>query len=120
MSKVDPLRPSTRDVLYCAGPITKNSLGDTPEFLATAREIAEELRQMGWSVVLPHSNSFAIEGWTLDQYLAEDFELISRCDAVVLLPNWHESKGTRREIDFASARGIPIFDHKTLLPDRRA
>jgi nucleoside 2-deoxyribosyltransferase len=106
--------------LYCAGPITKNVDGDTPHFIEVGRGIAEELRKRGWSVVLPHTNSFLIPGWTLDDYLAEDFEIILRCNAVVLLPNWHNSKGTRAEIDFASARGIPIYDFKTLLPDHRA
>jgi hypothetical protein len=35
----------------------------------------------------------------------------------VLLPNWQYSAGTRQEIEFATLRGIPVYDYRALLPD---
>ena len=120
MTSIDPLRPTRRQVAYIAGPITANAAGDTAGFVETGRRVAEEMRKRGWSCILPHMNSFAIDGWKLDDYLAEDFELLQRCDFVVLLPHWRLSEGTKREVEFASERGIPVFDFRTMLPDYRA
>ena len=114
---IDPLRPSNRHLLYTAGPIR----GDQDRNVERARDLAIELRTAGWSVFCPHLNSVDIPGiGGLDAYLAEDFEVLARCDALVLLPNWQKSEGSLREIEFASMRGIPILDWRALLPDGRA
>ena len=116
---IDPLRPSHERLLYTAGPISANVNGTSAQHVDRAKRIAIELRRRGWSVVCPHLNSVEIYGFTLDTYLAEDFRIISVCDAVVLLPGWRESKGTIAEIDFAACRGIQLVDWTRLLPDWR-
>lgn len=114
---IDPLSPTAERLLYTAGPITPNVMGDTPEFVSVAQLIATALRKLGWAVVCPHMNSLTIDGGTLDDYLKEDFRIIRGCDAVVLLPNWQHSNGSKAEIDFASKRGIPVFSYRAFLPD---
>ena len=114
---IDPLCPSTERLLYLAGPYTTNEKGDTEEFIATAKTIGTELRRMGWALVIPHCNSLPIDGWCLARYLAEDFRIIRGCDALVILPHWQFSPGTRQEIEFATLRGIPVYDYRTLMPD---
>lgn len=113
---IDPLEPTTERLIYLAGPYTANPMGTTEQFVAVAVKVGRQLREAGWSVAIPHCNSFAIEGWQLSRYLAEDFRIIRCCDAVALLPNWEHSAGTKLEIEFASRRGIPIYDYTALLP----
>jgi hypothetical protein len=92
-------------------------MGTTEDFVSVACHIGMLLRKAGWSVAIPHINSFPIDGWDLSRYLAEDFRIIRGCDALVLLPNWQYSAGTRQEIEFATLRGIPVYDYRALLPD---
>jgi hypothetical protein len=113
---IDPLRPSRRHLLYTAGPIRPNSAGSTKQHIAVAVMVTEALRRAGWGVVCPHKNSWDIEGLEVEDYLSEDFEIILRADAVVLLPNWRESDGARREVEFASLRGIDVIDWRRLVP----
>lgn len=42
-------------------------------------------------------------------------ELLKRCDAIVMHPNWIHSKGSKREHQYAKDSGMPIFyyDAKT-------
>lgn len=37
-------------------------------------------------------------------------ELLRKCDAIVLIPGWRESKGSMAEHVIAKTRDIPIFD----------
>lgn len=53
-------------------------------------------------------NAFSYEDW-----LRIDFAMLDACDAVVLLPNWKDSMGAKREIAYAYKHGkavsYPIF-----------
>ena len=105
-------------LLYTAGPITSNCDGAMAEHVERARGIAVRLRRLGWSIVCPHLNSIEIAGFTLDDYLREDFAILRRCDALVLLPGWKNSKGAIREVEFVSKRlptPLPVWDYTLLL-----
>ena len=71
---------------------------------------AGELRREGVVCVVPHLESvynedaLSEEGW-LDHGLV----LLERCDAVLVLDRWEESKGTLTEVEFAERRGLPVF-----------
>jgi hypothetical protein len=36
-------------------------------------------------------------------------EILSRCDFVIMTPDWEKSEGARKERDKAIALGIPVF-----------
>ena len=42
-------------------------------------------------------------------WLEGDLEMLRRCDAVLVVPGWEKSSGTRAEIAEANACGIPVF-----------
>ena len=105
-------------LLYTAGPITANCDGTMAEHVERAKGIAVRLRREGWSVVCPHLNSAEIAGFTLDDYLREDFTILRRCDALVLLPGWRNSQGAIREVEFASRLrpvSLPVWDWSLLV-----
>ncbi len=105
-------------LLYTAGPISPNCDGTMTMHVDRARTIAIGLRRQGWSVVCPHLNSVELPGFTLDDYLREDFRILLGCDALVLLPGWRNSKGAIREVEFASKKQpvpLPVWDWTLLL-----
>ena len=79
---------------------------------------------LGWFPVIPHANTAHME---LDlPELGDDFwlrgtmEMMERCDAVVLVPGWESSAGTKAEIARADALRIPVFRTLDTLPSARA
>lgn len=96
-------------LLYVAGKYT----GDVDTNIDTARYVAETLWQLGHAVICPHLNTAHFEDTIPDvsweTYLAGDFNMISRCDGLVMVPNWKESKGAKMEHEYALSLDIPIW-----------
>jgi len=93
--------------IYISGPMT-----GLPDFNFAAFEAAEKLiRKVDPSanVINPHTveHGLGLEGaW--EQYLKFDLKAMLDCDLVVILPGWHNSKGSLLEIHVATSVGIPI------------
>jgi hypothetical protein len=106
-------------LIYVAGPYaTKTvlngvtSLKGNEQNIAQARKIAIELWEMGHAVICPHLNTCHFErDCKLDHagYLAGDFLFISKCDAVVMTPDWQDSKGATMEYNHAISLDIPVY-----------
>jgi len=105
-------------VIYVAGaysPIkTKTTTTDNGHFtrsgtnidhnINVAKIFAIELWEMGFTVICPHLNTAHFEQdctCKYDDYLQGDLELLSRCDAIFMLPNWKYSEGAGVEKGFA-------------------
>lgn len=81
--------------------------------ILTAREWAIKVNELESVIALtPHLNSYHME---LDGrqdpefWYNADLELLRRCDAVFLIPNWTDSQGARLEKEFAESINIPTF-----------
>jgi nucleoside 2-deoxyribosyltransferase len=95
---------------YVAGPYRARGEWAVHQNIQRASEIALELWQMGFAVICPHRNTAFFGGAAPDDvWLKGDLEMLSRCDLMVLVPNWDLSSGTQEEIKFAEARNIPIY-----------
>jgi len=111
-------------VIYVAGPYgqktAKNGVEDisgVDRNIQQAREIAIKLWEAGYAVICPHLNTQHFElDCKLDHagYLAGDFEIIERCDAVVMTPDWVDSAGATMEREHAISLGIPVFVYPDL------
>lgn len=49
------------------------------------------------------------KGFSYEDWLHIDFAMIDACDAIVLLPNWVDSMGAKREIAYAYKHGKKVF-----------
>jgi nucleoside 2-deoxyribosyltransferase len=101
-------------LIYVAGPIRPIRGRTVTENIDIAKGIALELWKAGHAVICPHANtdlpySLAEKECEENIWLQGDLVMIARCDAMVIVPDWQGSKGTQGEIEFAEARGIPIY-----------
>ena len=105
-------------VIYIAGKYRGPNAWAIEQNIRAAEEVAARVWAMGMVALCPHANARHMEGVTTDEHmLAGTLELLRRCDAVVLVPGWGLSVGTRGEVDEASVLHMPIFglDHRDLV-----
>lgn len=100
-------------IVYTAGPYRGDVLGN----ILQARKVAIELWEKGYTVICPHMNTAFFDfDCSVDNsvYLAGDLEILERCDAIVMLPNWEQSDGARAELDFAQRMNIPDYKYPNM------
>jgi len=97
-------------VVYIAGPYRAPSANAILRNIMAAREVATLVWSVGGAALCPHLNTAFMDGVARDaDFLAGDLELLRRCDAVFVLPNWHSSEGTKGEVSEAKRRELPII-----------
>jgi hypothetical protein len=108
--------------IYVAGPMTGLVNCNFPAFY----KAAAMLSLWGYNPINPaamdidaqvasfnHNTKSVImdNSFTMEDALGRDYDVIRDCAAVVVLPNWQQSKGANREIVYALSRGIPVFEY---------
>lgn len=98
-------------IVYVAGPLFAGNDWQIRQHIHRAVSLGFEVAEAGAYPVIPHANTGAWFMGTLtpEFWYAGTLELLRRCDAVILVPDWEGSKGTRREIEEARQLGLPIF-----------
>lgn len=98
--------------VYIAGPYTPTDGKEETrlENIRLASETGKLVLKLGHTPFCPHTMT---AGWedecSYDDFLRMDLEWLRACDAIVLLPSWESSKGTRIEKAEADRLGIPAF-----------
>lgn len=103
-------------LVYISGPYTSLlpnggfNLDGVFENVMTARRWSRTYFLKGALVVCPHLNTMFLDG-TIDfeRFMDTDLELIRRCDILVMIPGWENSKGASREHALAIELGKPII-----------
>ena len=96
-------------IAYIAGPYrAKTKLGIIRNILK-ARKVAKEFWSKGYAVICPHMNSALMNHLPEKVFMKGDFEILKKCDVLVVMKGWQKSEGTKREIDFAKKQGITII-----------
>lgn len=85
--------------IYISGPIT--GVKNYKRYFQGAKDA---LTAKGYDVVNPAELTAVIgDSFTYDEILAIDLDLLSRCDAMVQLPRWENSRGANIEYGYALA-----------------
>lgn len=96
-----------RPMVYVAGPISK---GPYWVNVRNGVDVGHKLMELGYVPFVPMMDFlmvFAYPDIPYETLLDYDFQIISRCDALLRIPG--ESPGADREVKFANERGIPVF-----------
>ena len=102
------MRVQRKYVLYIAGPFTAGHGRTEADNIEAAKRVVEKYFRLGFTTICPHTNLWHIERCEYEDYMEADFQLILRSDTVVMMPNWRESSGARREHEFAVKHGKRI------------
>lgn len=98
-------------VVYVAGPFTAGDGWAIEQNIRRAEEVGYRVVELGASPLIPHTNTRFFSGTKTAEFWYEaTLELLRRCDAMVTVEGWQDSKGTKRELAEAAERGIPVFD----------
>jgi len=101
-------------LVYIAGPYRGNTKEEIQANIDFARLFGRAIARLGVLFpVMPHSNSslfdFIAPDITPEYWLTGDLILLSKCDAIFMLPGWKESGGALIEHRKAEELNIPIF-----------
>ncbi len=103
-----------KELLYIAGPI---SSPDPVQMLTNIRngiEAGKKMMQQGYAVCIPHLDYsvFIVGGKSpsLEEIRENSLALMCRCDVVVLLRGWEDSKGCLAEVEEARQRGMKVVE----------
>lgn len=98
-------------VIYVAGPFRGPNAWEIESNIRRAEALSLEVWRMGAAALCPHTNTRFFQGAANDSvWLEGDLELLRRCDAVIVTPDWVRSSGARAEVAFAAKHDIPVFD----------
>jgi hypothetical protein len=101
-------------MIYVGGPFTNIENGNMKSLTDIASDVSLELWERGWSVISCHKN---LQGYLVtdkvpyDQWIKGTLSQIARCDAVIFIGDWENSKGCLMEMKFANDRHIPVYDN---------
>ena len=106
-------------LVYIAGPFRASSafieghqdMFAVQEHIMAAMKLGLEVaRTPGAFPVIPHANTMFFTGSAPDAvWLDGDLELLRRCDAVLMTPNWERSSGATIEHESALKWRMPVF-----------
>lgn len=100
----------TMSLVYVAGPFRGATRWHVRQNTIMAERIGFEVMQQGFFPVIPHTMTENFDGQQTDQFwLDGTLELMRRCDAVLAVPPYTRSEGTKAEIAEAKRLGIPVF-----------
>jgi hypothetical protein len=96
--------------VYIAGKFRGPNAWEIEQNIRAAEVVGMEVAKLGAAPVIPHANTRFFHGTITDDFwLAATMALLERCDAVMLVPGWPDSKGALAEIERAMQLGLPIF-----------
>jgi hypothetical protein len=96
-------------IAYVAGPYREGHGRTVHANIDGAALVAMDLWKIGCTAICPHLNTAHFDG-PVEQYLAGDLEILSKCDAIVMAPFWRESDGACAELRYARKLGLPAYE----------
>lgn len=94
-------------LIYIAGPFRGPTPLDVRRNVEAARDVGLRVAECGGFPIIPHCLTGEFDKQLDDKFwLDGHLELLSRCDALALLPTWPQSHGARLELDWAVVNGM--------------
>lgn len=110
-----------RPVIYLSGPYCADTKEKVLANIARIEDVAKQLVEKNIGYFSPHSNSALLtigtfyfdhlksEGDVHGYWMNLDRRILLSCDAMLVVGDFSNSKGTKEEIAYATRLGIPVF-----------
>ncbi len=96
-----------------AGPYRAPHAWAIEQNIQAAEHWAFRIWEAGGVALCPHLNTRNFQGALPDEiWLSGDLVMLERCDAILMLPGWTESKGSVLEHQHARDKEIKVFYHE--------
>lgn len=93
--------------IYISGPITGI---DEAKCKAAFNVAVARLFLKGYEAVSPwHISQMLPPSFTYEDYMEIDMVLLKKCDAILMLPGWENSKGATKELTYAKKNDMKVF-----------
>lgn len=97
-------------MVYIAGPYRSGNSWELEANVRVAEAASFQVFSLGAVAICPHSISRYMMGTLNEEFWIEaTMNMLSRCDAMIVVQGWEESDGTLGEIDYAWGNNIPVF-----------
>lgn len=97
-------------LVYVAGKYTSEHAYQVDENIDKSKHLARQVSLLGALGVSPHCVSGHAGGiQDYDWWIAATLKLMLRCDAVLMMEGWRDSKGSCGEHEMAFRIGMPVF-----------
>jgi len=85
-------------VAYISGPYLADTADRIQSNIDKAKDVAIKYWGLGYAVICPHLNTVHFDGLYMDDvWLKGDIEIVKRCDVIVMIDGWKDSKGATEE-----------------------
>jgi len=100
-----------RKLVYVAGKYSAPTDEEIKRNVEHAAKVGLDLIRMGFDVIIPHKNTdgFHKEDIPYERWMELSLNILSRCDAIYMLKGWRESKGAKKEYEFACNLKLEIL-----------
>lgn len=97
-------------VVYVAGPYRGPDNWTIENNIRRAEALSLDVWRAGAAAICPHANTRFFQGAAPDEvWLDGDLEILRRCDAILMTPDWERSAGARAEHQEAMVAGLAIL-----------
>lgn len=101
-------------LVYIAGPISAPTESGVQANIDRGRDAGLKVWKLGAVAIVPHLNTpgsyLNAGGISVEEIYLGDLVILERCDAMLRLPGWENSRGVGYETAWAQYHQIPIFD----------
>jgi nucleoside 2-deoxyribosyltransferase len=99
-------------LVYIAGPLFAPNDWAIRQNIHRAAEVGFAVAEAGAYPLIPHTNTGAVFIGTItpEWWYAGTLEALRRCDAVMMVQGWPDSKGAVAEREEAKRLGKPVFN----------
>lgn len=98
-------------IVYVGGKFTGKNSWEIHRNVFRAESLGMAVAEAGAMPLIPHKNTSNFFGTMTEEFWYRGtLALLKRCDAMILVSGWEDSKGTRAEVEWARANGMPVFE----------
>jgi nucleoside 2-deoxyribosyltransferase len=99
-----------RPLVMVGGPFSAKTAEQVERNIVATEQLGFEADAAGAAAIVPNSMGRTWRGVpSYEDILDVTMSILARSDALLVTTDWERSDGTKREVDFARSRGIPVL-----------